>query len=112
MMQLQRRYQNGKWYDENEPERFIAMAAEHHGVSPDIIRQRLESSKRREREIRYRADDWYPYIRLTPPPRRPRRIDYPDGRQLDCGCTVEMAHEVMSSSRGTSCPNCYDRMSD
>ena len=111
-MNLQRQYQNGIWYDEDEPERLIAMAAEHHGVSESVIRQRLESTNRRVREVRYRADDWYPFIRIAPPPRRPRRIDYPDGRKLDCGCTVEMACEVMSASRGTSCEACYDRMSD
>lgn len=40
------------------------------------------------------------------------KYDYPDGRELDCGCTVYFSHEVMSASLGTSCQNCYDRMSD
>lgn len=58
-MDLQRQYENGVWYDEDEPERFIAMAAEHHGISQDEIRQQLESGatgKRpgRGREIRYK----------------------------------------------------------
>lgn len=35
---------------------------------------------------------------------------YPQGRKLDCGCTVYQASEVMSASLGTACPQCYDRM--
>jgi hypothetical protein len=38
--------------------------------------------------------------------------DYPNGRKLSCGCTVYYRSEVMSASLGTSCPNCFDRMSD
>jgi len=30
--------------------------------------------------------------------------------RCDCGCTVQ-ANQVMSASLGTSCPDCYDRMS-
>ena len=44
---------------------------------------------------------------------QPRSVpDYPDGRNLSCGCTVYSKWEVMSASLGSSCPNCYDRMSD
>jgi hypothetical protein len=42
----------------------------------------------------------------------PKKLDYPNGRKLACGCTVYNQSEVMSASRGTSCPDCYDRMSD
>jgi len=38
--------------------------------------------------------------------------DYPEGRKLACGCTVYYKHEVMSASLGSSCFNCFDRMSD
>ena len=41
-----------------------------------------------------------------------RKPDYPEGRRLSCGCTVYHSHEVMSASLGSSCFNCYDRMSD
>ena len=37
--------------------------------------------------------------------------DYPEGRKLDCGCTVYFGHEAMTTSAGTSCARCYDRMS-
>lgn len=47
-------------------------------------------------------------IRLT----RRRAPDYPGGRKLACGHTVYYARDVMTTGRGTSCPGCYDRMSD
>jgi len=40
------------------------------------------------------------------------RPDYPQGRRLSCGHMVYYADEVMSASMGTSCLDCYDRMSD
>jgi len=41
-----------------------------------------------------------------------RQPDYPQGRKLSCGCTVFYAAHVMNASMGTSCQDCYDRMSD
>jgi hypothetical protein len=44
---------------------------------------------------------------------QPRKApDYPNGRKLSCGCTVYYKIDVMHASLGTSCPDCYDRMSD
>jgi len=40
------------------------------------------------------------------------QLDYPEGRVLDCGCTVYSKREVMSASLGSSCQDCYDRMSN
>lgn len=45
-------------------------------------------------------------------PKPAPKLDYPQGRKLDCGHTVYHQSEVMSASLGTSCPDCYDRMSD
>jgi len=45
-------------------------------------------------------------------PRAKRQPDYPEGRRLDCGCIVFFKSEVMRASLGTSCADCYDRMSD
>ena len=41
-----------------------------------------------------------------------RPDDYPAGRKLDCGCTVYSQNEVMTASFGSSCSECYDRMSN
>lgn len=45
-------------------------------------------------------------------PKKVRQLDYPDGRELDCGCIVFWQNEVMRASLGSSCADCYDRMSD
>lgn len=50
--------------------------------------------------------------RAALPKPAPRQPDYPTGRKLNCGHIVHMAAEVMSASLGTSCPDCYDRMSN
>lgn len=39
------------------------------------------------------------------------QYDYPEGRELDCGCVVYFQNEVMSASLGSSCEGCYDKMS-
>jgi hypothetical protein len=44
--------------------------------------------------------------------RQKPQADYPQGRKLACGCIVYSKSQVMSASLGTSCPDCYDRMSD
>jgi len=41
-----------------------------------------------------------------------RQPDFPNGKKLSCGCTVYYAAHIMSASMGTSCPDCYDNMSD
>lgn len=40
------------------------------------------------------------------------KYDYPQGRKLSCGCTVWYKAHVMNASMGTSCQDCYDKMSD
>lgn len=54
-------------------------------------------------------DHSYGELKIKQTPRQP---DYPTGRKLDCGCTVYYQSEVMNASMGTSCQDCYDRMSD
>lgn len=45
----------------------------------------------------------------NPPPQATR----PAERTIECSCGHEVPQsQVMSASRGTSCPDCYDRMSD
>jgi len=55
--------------------------------------------------------DWYSKIRVQPEELVPAS-EYPTGRQLDCGCIVYNASDVMVASTGTACQNCYDRMSE
>ena len=53
------------------------------------------------------ADEWYAQIRKTPA-QSPKPID--ELVKCSCGHTIPKSH-VMNASMGTSCPECYDRMS-
>lgn len=101
---MERLESNGKWYPVNRIDEHLNMAAEFHGVRPNEIRDRLDQGQ----EVRYRADDWYPYIRNEPKPRKCQALNWV---RCDCGHSVPDG-ERMSASLGTSCPMCYDRMSD
>lgn len=54
------------------------------------------------------ADDPY-YDLMTALPTKPRRVE--EMVTLDCGHTVPSGWS-MGTSRGSACPDCYDRMSD
>ena len=120
-MKIQRMLSNGSW-NEVKLERvtmFINLAVE--------VEQWLAPIQKREPrtaqgildalaagEIIKTGTDWYNRLRDTAArkPRPVRQPDYPNGRKLSCGCTVYNAVEVMNASMGSSCANCYDRMSD
>ena len=101
---MQRMLSNGRWSDDSRVEEFVNRAAEFNGAMPDDITQQLEVGK----ELRY-GTDWYQLIRNKPAPRAPR--PEPQMVKADCGHWVEEG-QGMSASMGTSCPRCYDRMSD
>ena len=121
-MKIQRMLSNGSWKDEVKPDRvtmFINRAVE--------VEQWLAPIQKREPrteqgikdaltagEIIKTGTDWYDRLRDADAQAKPkpRKNDYPNGRVLDCGCTVYNAHKVMSASQGSSCANCYDQMSD
>jgi len=122
-MKFQRQLSNGSWADETKQvriDRFIGLAVE--------VEQWLAPIQKREprtaqgifdalaagKEIKYDGQYWYAKIRDADArkPRKTRQPDYPSGRKLDCGHTVFNAVEVMNASHGSSCVNCYDRMSD
>lgn len=54
------------------------------------------------------GSDWYDKIRAKPAPIKSAPVEMV---KCSCGHTVPRT-SVMSASRGTSCPDCYDRMSD
>lgn len=102
---MQRRLSNGTWFPVGDREQeFLNMAAEYHDTTPDQIRDWLDQSQ----EVRHRGDDWYPHIRYTPKPRKVRATKWV---HADCGHSVAKG-SLMNASMGTSCPMCYDRMSD
>lgn len=54
------------------------------------------------------GDDWYQNIRIEPGPLPALKSDLV---RCDCGHECERTL-AMSASRGSACPDCYDRMSD
>jgi hypothetical protein len=75
------------------------------GLSCDEVIAALTSGL----ELRRWPGDWYANARMKPAPRAPR----PEPTLIKCSCghTVP-ASQVMTASMGTSCPNCYDEMSN
>ena len=121
-MKIQSMRSNGSWRDEDEPERiamFVGLAvAVEQWLAPKQKREPRTEQDIRETlatgEIIKTGTDWYDRLRdadALPKP-KPRKNDYPSGRVLDCGCTVYNQIEVMNASMGSSCADCYDRMSD
>jgi hypothetical protein len=114
-MRLQRQYENGQWWDDERSEKFIGMVlarepefAPIDGREPMVTRQHVLDYLATGKTLRYSCD-WYANIRdadaLKPRATRPVVMV-----NCDCGHSVS-AGLVMSASRGTSCHDCYDRMS-
>ena len=120
-MTIQRQLPNGTWIDEDKQERidmFLDSVLEREPwFAPRVNREPMTT---REQVLAYLSSgkqinhdsEWYSKLRIKPQPRPARLADYEYGRKLDCGCTVYFSGDVLTSSRGTSCPNCYDRMSN
>lgn len=125
---IQRQLSNGTWIDEDSPGRFLDMVLERESwYAPRVNREPMTT---RSEVLDYLAtgqsihydDDWYANIRdgdvfqqRLEAKRRQKLSDpnyYHDGRKLDCGHVVYHSSHVMSASRGTSCTDCYDRMSN
>lgn len=117
-IRLQRQLQNGSWIDETDAQRvdmFIRCVLEREPwFAPRIKREPMTTPAevigylRSGKTIHY-DDDWYAEIRdgdSVPPRRQPQPLP-----ETLCDCGHYSAHP-MNASRGTSCPNCYDRMSD
>ena len=119
-MKFQCQQSTGRWSDESRMDFFIKLAlaleptmAKFEKRTPLTSAEQVKAYLATGKTLRYDTE-WYAYIRdadAQPKP-RPTVQDYPQGRKLNCGHTVYMASHVMSASRGSSCPDCYDRMSD
>ena len=98
----------GRWNDSSafgaNPESRLVETGTHNGLTRAQVVAALESGK----SLRY-GNDWYEQIRLAPAP-----VATPAPVALvrcSCGHSVSRA-QVMNASTGTSCPRCYDRMSE
>ena len=116
-MKLQRQLSNGMWSDveENRVEEFLNMAIDFETrmairlnipqLSRDEYIQRLQSGKKLNWD-----SDWYAQIRDADAikPISPKPVEMV---KCSCGHTVSK-NIVMGASLGSSCPECYDRMSN
>jgi hypothetical protein len=114
-MKFQRQLSNGRWIDidEAKADNLIAKVIERESWFAD--RQHREPMATHKQVKTFLAtgetikhgSDWYSEIRMAPQPREKRE---PEMVRCDCGHSCERGL-VMSTSTGTSCPDCYDRMS-
>lgn len=116
-MRLQRQLANGMWTDveADRVDYFVDRVVERgifnfkerrlEAINRDEVVRRLESGVR----VQYDSD-WYANLRDADAVKPRKRTEQPQVR-CQCGHTVA-ENLVMSTSRGTSCPDCYDRMSE
>lgn len=114
-MKLQRRLSNGTWMalaDEYVDQQLVnALAreqdiAQYDNRTPMTTVDELLEALRAGEELSTDTN-WYASIRMEPAPRVTVPVEMVDCR---CGHRVRRS-QVMSASRGTACPDCYDRMS-
>lgn len=110
---LQHQLSNGNWMDcGDRADEFLANAERFISNHPNkaallgkyaTVQERLDAGKNV-----CTGTDWYDEIRYEPAPRPVQVVEL-----IKCSCGHSVARiSVMSASRGTSCPDCYDRMSD
>ena len=117
-MRFQRMLSNGSWIDEDRINEFVDMVleretwfAEREGREPMTTREQVIERLATVKDMRA-GDDWYDNVRDADSTRNaPRSRPVVEMVRCDCGHEVPRG-QVMSASRGTSCPDCYDRMSD
>ena len=117
-IKLQYQLSNGSWIDcEDRTEEFMIRCEKTTGKSKDEIIAILKTGE----TVRNDKDDWYSNCRdgniadRISAEHKTNRLaarDYPDGIKLNCGHIVYNKIEIMGASMGSSCSDCYDRMSD
>lgn len=128
-VKLQRQLSNGNWVDDDRVEKFLDMvlarepwyAQYDNKREPMTTRQQVIDFLATGKTIYYDTD-WYAQIRdgevyerlqAEAKQRRANNQNFSNaGWLMDCGHRVHFKAERMQASLGTSCPDCYDRMSD
>ena len=139
-MRLQYQLSNGNWINCNEDgrdrtEEFLQRCMTNNRIDADgkinnratyatdrtLNRDEAVAALESNKELRNDKNDWYSNCRdgeaydKKIAERRAKAEaakDYPEGRKLKCGHVVHYKSQVMSASMGSSCADCYDRMSD
>ena len=127
-MRLQYQLSNGSWVDCNDrTEEFLTRCMENNGLDAsekivprfralrDLTRDEAVRALATGCELRNDPADWYSECRDGEAIERiiaERRAKQKPVEMVECSCghTVPRV-SVMSASLGTSCPDCYDRMS-
>jgi hypothetical protein len=124
-MKFQRQFMlssGSHWHEETDPTRineFIDMALEleslyapHLKRAPMTTREQVLEFLATGETLKYDNEIWYAQIRDGDAPRWQPRVKPPVRMtKADCGHTIP-ASWMMNASMGTSCPECYERMSD
>ncbi len=127
-MRIQYQLSNGAWMNCGErTEKFLTLCETFNGVDADgkivpafravrlLSRDEVIAALATGRELRNDAADWYSKCRDGETVERimaARRAAAPPVKMVKCSCghTVPSG-SVMSASMGSSCPDCYDKMS-
>jgi len=129
-MRMQYQLSNGAWVDcGDRTEQFLARCEKYNGIKPDgeivaacvpsvrspLTRDEVLAALSAGKSLRNDAADWYSNCRdleTVEYIRTERQAKQPPIEMVKCSCghTVPRG-SVMSASLGTSCPDCYDRMS-
>jgi len=118
-MNIQRKLSNGNWTDTGEfTDSYISDALNREPMQAEWFKREPLMSKAEVLDhlasgqtLKY-DDEWYEELRDADAAKwqpKPRRVV--EMVRCDCGHDVPVG-TAMSSSRGTCCPDCYDRMSD
>jgi len=127
-MKLQRQLSNGEWMriEETRVEEFLGMCEQENGWSDDKIvpifratrpltRDEVLAALAAGRKLRSGGQDWYDNCRCAEGCEArlaARRATAPPVKLVKCSCGHTIpSGSVMSASLGSSCPNCYDRLS-
>lgn len=117
---LQYRLSSGGWVNcEKRTEEFLLMCEEYNRVDVDgdvvqrfssehkpLTRSEVLAMLRAGHTLRNDEGDWYDQCRFEPI----EKIEKIEKIKAGCGCTIDK-RGLMGASLGTSCSNCYDRMS-
>jgi hypothetical protein len=127
-VKLQRQLSNGAWVDDERVEHFLGLVlarepqyARYYRREPMTTQQELIDFLATGKTLDYDTD-WYAQIRdgevyeRREAEAKQRRANNPNfsnqGWLMDCGHRVHFKAEIMQASHGTSCQDCYDKMSD
>lgn len=106
-IKIQRQLSNGSWLDEDRVDQFLDRAARKNELTRDEV---IDVMKSNPKSGVYYDCDWYASIRIKLEPRPIQHEEFP---LVQCGCGHSIEKSlIMHTSTGTSCPNCYDRMSE